>query len=270
MIKAKDIIALAEKQVGVKDDPIGSCNNKYNTAYYGGKVNNPALAWCVVFIWWLFSELKASELFCDGKKMASVPATWDRCKQAGIVVTKPQPGDLVFYDFNKNGTPDHIGLVVKAKSNGGVEAIEGNTSSVSQTNGGTVQKKSRTKAQIFGYARPKYETDTLSKEQKKPAKQAENGFVGAVQKALGVKVTGKVDEKTIEATVTISPYRNRAHAVVKIVQKQLEGLGYDVGAIDGIAGPKFTLAVRAFQRDHGCVPDGILTAGAKTWRELLS
>ena len=54
MIKAKDLLELADKQVGTMDKPIGSCNNKYNTAYYGGKVNNPALAWCVVFIWWLF------------------------------------------------------------------------------------------------------------------------------------------------------------------------------------------------------------------------
>ena len=270
MIKAKDLLELADKQVGTMDKPIGSCNNKYNTAYYGGKVNNPALAWCVVFIWWLFRELGASEQFCSGRKMASVPATWNRCKQEGLIVDEPQEGDLVFFDFNKNGTPDHIGVVVKPKTNGGVDSIEGNTSATSQANGGTVQKKARTKAQIYGFARPKYKTESLSTTQKKTAKQAEKGFISDVQKALGVKVTGKADAKTISATITISPYRNRAHAVVKVVQKQLKALGYDVGAIDGIAGPRFTLAVRAYQKDHGCVSDGILTAGAKTWKELLS
>ena len=270
MIKAEDIITLAEKQVGTKDEPIGSCNNKYNAAYYGGKVSNPALAWCVVFIWWLFRELDASEIFCSGRKMASVPATWERCKQEGLVVDSPQKGDLVFFDFNKNGTPDHIGIVTKAKSGGGVDTIEGNTSAVSQTNGGTVQKKSRTKAQIFGFARPKYAVETSSNSAKKTEKQAENSFVKDVQKALGVKATGKCDAKTLAATITISPYRNRAHAVVKLVQKQLKKLGYDVGTIDGIAGPRFTLAVRAYQKDHGCVSDGIITAGAKTWKELLS
>lgn len=269
MIKAKDLLELADKQVGTMDKPIGSCNNKYNTAYYGGKVNNPALAWCVVFIWWLFRELGSSAQFCDGKKMASVPATYNWFKQSGQLVSKPEPGDIVFFDFNRNGTPDHIGVVAEPKSNGGCVSYEGNTSDASQANGGTVQKKTRTKAQIFAYARPKYAADTTSTSPKKSAKLAEKGFIGEVQKALGVKVTGKADKATLAATITISPYRNRAHAVVKVVQKQLVSLGYDVGKIDGIAGPRFTLAVRAFQRDHGCVADGVITARAKTWQELL-
>lgn len=257
MISAKDIIALAEKQIGVKDDPIGSCNNKYNTAYYGGKVNNPALAWCVVFIWWLFRELKASDLFCDGEKMASVPALYAWYKRDGQIVTTPKAGDIVFYDFNKNGTPDHVGVVAEVKSNGGVVAIEGNTSAANQANGGTVQKKTRTKSQIYGFARPKYTTDGKSE------------FVAEIQKALGVKASGKYNAATLAATVTVSLYKNRTHAVVKVLQKRLKELGYSVGTIDGIAGPKFVAAVRAYQKANGCIADGIITAKAQTWKTLL-
>lgn len=268
MIKAADILELALKQVGVKDDPIGSCNNKYNTAYYGGKVNNPSLAWCVVFIWWLFRELGAGSLFCGGKKMANVPAVWAAMKDQRV--TDPQPGDLVYYDFTKNGTPDHIGIVYEVKANGSIVAIEGNTSYKSQANGGTVQKKTRTKAQIFGFTRPKYEAGVSSTSAKKPAKQTKNGFVADVQKALGVPETGKLDAKTLAATITISPYRNRTHPVVKVLQQRLKALGYEVGEIDGICGKKFVEAVRKYQKKNGCVADGIITAGAQTWKKLLS
>ena len=69
---------------------------------------------------------------------------------------------------------------------------------------------------------------------------------------------------------TISATKNRNHRVVAAVQKRLYQLGYSqVGEADGIAGPKFTAAVKAFQKEHGCVVDGELTAGQKTWRELV-
>ena len=69
---------------------------------------------------------------------------------------------------------------------------------------------------------------------------------------------------------TLSAKKNRRHPAVKPVQQLLWQLGYtQVGIADGIAGRKFTAAVKAFQKDHGCVADGELTAGGKTWKELM-
>lgn len=155
-MKAQTILDLALKQVGVKESPAGSCNVKYNTAYYGGKVNNPDLAWCAVFVWWLFRECKASKLFYGGKKTASCDTLWRYYKGKGQIVTKPQKGDIIFFDFNKNGSPDHVGIVYKVNLSGSVVTIEGNTSANNQTNGGCVEKKTRAKSLIFALARPKY------------------------------------------------------------------------------------------------------------------
>ena len=95
-------------------------------------------------------------------------------------------------------------------------------------------------------------------------------FIRDVQKACGASVDGIAGPETLSKTVTISASKNRTHAVVKAVQKRLSTLGYtQVGTADGVAGAKFTTAIKAFQRDNGCVADGEVTAKNKTWKKLL-
>ena len=72
-------------------------------------------------------------------------------------------------------------------------------------------------------------------------------FVKDVQKACGASVDGIAGNETLSKTITLSASKNRTHAAVKAVQKRLAAIGYDVGAIDGIAGSKFDKAVKAFQ-----------------------
>ncbi len=103
-----------------------------------------------------------------------------------------------------------------------------------------------------------------------PVSYSREQFVKDVQAATGAKVDGIPGPETFSKTVTLSAEKNDTHAAVKPVQKYLAALGYEeVGAADGIAGPKFTAAVKAFQRDNGCVTDGEITARNKTWRKLL-
>jgi hypothetical protein len=95
-------------------------------------------------------------------------------------------------------------------------------------------------------------------------------FIKDVQKACGAQVDGIAGNETLRKTVTISGLINRRHAVVKPVQKYLYALGYtQVGSADGIAGGKFTSAVKAYQKNNGCVADGVITARNKTWKKLL-
>ena len=95
-------------------------------------------------------------------------------------------------------------------------------------------------------------------------------FVRQLQLAIGAVPDGIPGPETLSKTPTLSQYRNRKHPAVKLVQQELFRLGYtQVGPADGIAGPKFDLAVKAYQRDHRCWVDGELTAQNKTWRCLL-
>ena len=108
------------------------------------------------------------------------------------------------------------------------------------------------------------------KEEKKETTYTQKQFIKDVQKACGAAVDGIAGTETLSKTVTLSASKNRKHAAVKPVQKYLYALGYtQVGTADGIAGDKFTKAVKAFQKDKGCVVDGEITAGKTTWKKLL-
>lgn len=95
-------------------------------------------------------------------------------------------------------------------------------------------------------------------------------FIKDVQMATGSKVDGIAGPETLSNTMTLSAVLNRKHPLIYYVQRRLKALGYtEVGAIDGIAGGKFTAAVKHFQKDNGCVVDGEITAREKTWKKLL-
>lgn len=94
-------------------------------------------------------------------------------------------------------------------------------------------------------------------------------FVKEVQFVIGAKVDGIAGTETLSKTVTVSKTINNKHAVVKPIQKYLNSVGYPCGTIDGIAGAKFDMAVKMFQRANRCVADGEITAQANTWKKLL-
>ena len=95
-------------------------------------------------------------------------------------------------------------------------------------------------------------------------------FIKDVQKAIGAKVDGKAGPETLSKTVTVSAKKNSKHAVVKPIQKRLKALGYtEVGTVDGVAGVKFTKAVKHYQKNCKCTADGEITAAMSTWRKLL-
>lgn len=96
-------------------------------------------------------------------------------------------------------------------------------------------------------------------------------FIMDVQAATGSKVDGKAGRETIGNTVTVSASKNRKHPVVSPIQRRLNSLGHNCGAVDGIAGPKFTAAVNSYQKNvlgYGNL-DGEITAGKKMWKSLL-
>ena len=145
MATAEKLLELARSQIGVKESPTGSNKVKYNTEYGGGPK-----AWCCVFVWWLFREAAASELFYGGKKTAYAPTLLAYHRKARQFVSGDyQLGDIIFFDFNGNGTADHVG-VCEAWDGTYITTIDGNTGEGNEANGGAVMRRIRNKKYIVG------------------------------------------------------------------------------------------------------------------------
>lgn len=149
--KASDIIKIARKEIGTVEDPKGSNKIKYNTDYYSQEVSGASYSWCAVFVWWCFKQAGAKELYYDGKKTAYVPTLDQWAKSSGLVVTDPQPGDLIIFDWNRNNIGDHIGICTGSDVQT-VKTIEGNTDD-------GVYERMRQREDVLRVIRPKYQPE---------------------------------------------------------------------------------------------------------------
>ena len=163
MTSAKEILTLAAAQIGIKEQPTNSNKVKYNTAYYGSAVSGSAYPWCVTFVWWLFRQLGASDLFYDGGKTASSSALFNYHKNKGQAVAngKYQPGDVIYFKFENSG---HTAICEKFDG-ANITTIDGNTGTTNEANGGAVMRRTRPRQYIVGAYRPKYGVAPPKKEE---------------------------------------------------------------------------------------------------------
>ena len=81
--------------------------------------------WCDAFCDYCFAE--AGRPLNELERSAGVDRTFALAKQHGWLVTSPQRGDLVCFQWD-SGPLDHIGLVVQPMPDGSIKTVEGNTS----------------------------------------------------------------------------------------------------------------------------------------------
>lgn len=150
---ADKIVSVARSYVGIVEKQTN--NVVFNTAYYGKEVNGSQYPWCAVFVWYVFKEAGASSLYYDGQKTAYCPTLMAWFKKRKKLVSTPRVGDVVFYNFSGGKEATHVGIVSEVLS-GSIKAIEGNTSSVNQSNGGMVMERNRKLSVCIGFGRPDY------------------------------------------------------------------------------------------------------------------
>lgn len=152
MPTGKDVLAVAVKELGVKEMPANSNNVKYNTWYYNRSVYGSAYPWCMVFVQWCY-QMAGVKL---PLKTASCGALlrWYMEYDPACIVKEPQKGDIVIFDFPGGADTDHTGLFERM-SGDMITTIDGNTGVTSDANGGAVMRRSRNKNQVKAYIRPR-------------------------------------------------------------------------------------------------------------------
>ena len=153
MATERDILRIAEAEVGYRENPAGSNRTKFGAWY--GLDGQP---WCMMFIQWVLRQAGAESMLPE--RTASCTALMRAAKAAGQWVTDGFcPGDVVIYDFSgKKRQPQHCGLV-EAVQEGFVTAVEGNTGVGNEANGGAVMRRKREMFLVLGAVRPKYEKE---------------------------------------------------------------------------------------------------------------
>jgi hypothetical protein len=133
----------AIRHIGEHESPAGSNSTSFGR-WYGVNFQ----PWCAIFVTYCFEiEAGGSGSFDRGSNYAYCPYVVGdaRNKRNGLSVSgSPIPGDLVVFDWNRDGTYDHIGIFEKWITKGeSFSAVEGNTSNASYSNGGTVMRTTR-------------------------------------------------------------------------------------------------------------------------------
>ena len=157
MTTAKTIIDKALSYLYTYDG--GTNEVIFNDRYYGKHVAGDPYPWCCAFVWCIFEECGASDLFYDGKKTAYCPTVHQWGREKGLIVppSEGQYGDIVLFDWNGDGVADHIGFIISRNGNGTYETVEGNTSTYNYTYGGYVLKMTRYYSSIIAIIRPQYD-----------------------------------------------------------------------------------------------------------------
>ena len=150
-------------------------------------------AWCDAFVTYIFHGTANSALFCGGKKQTYCPTTIKllRNELAEIPLYLAMPMDVIFFDWDRNGVPNHIGFVRGHVSTESINTIEGNTSN-------KVMNKTRPRKYVCGIFRPhfqaSYKIGLLTVD-------GDFGYssIAMLQTVLGIGVDGILGKGTVKA-----------------------------------------------------------------------
>lgn len=141
------ILATAKSYIGMHGRPNPA------TQWYAKRHGKGYLtaAWCDMFISYI---AYISGLSKEVGEYAWCPSHVSWFKKNKRWYKTPQVGDMAFFDWNKDGAADHVGIVESVKGNT-VFTIEGNK-------GDAVRRVARTTG-ILGYGRPLWPSDRVPK-----------------------------------------------------------------------------------------------------------
>ena len=134
--------------VEVAASQIGNVGGEPYWSWYGFTEH---VEWCACFVSWCANKCGYLDTFIPKFAGCSTGVQWFKARnQWADRTTTPEPGMIIFFDWDRDGVPDHTGIVEKIE-NGYVYTIEGNTSDSCRRRQYTVGNPN-----IFGYGTPAY------------------------------------------------------------------------------------------------------------------
>ena len=212
-------------------------------------------AWCAAFVSAMAKKCDLLDIIfaeCSCDRMIAKFKAAGRWQGSGYT---PDVGDIVFYDWDKSGTADHVGIIVSV-SGLTLKVIEGNISNKVGYRNIVVGSKD-----ISGFGLPDY-----------AAKAAGTSSSGSsTSNVTDINVGSTHDGNPgCECSIKLPVLRKGSKGnSVKALQLLLVGNGFSVGkaGVDGDFGTATESALMAYQAKKSLTKDGI--AGSATWTALL-
>jgi len=153
--QAEKVLSYARKHADekYKEGP----NNQTLFGKWYGLDNNP---WCMMFVMWCMSAGKAKDLVTRTAGCEAMEA-WAVKNNMTVPVDKVEAGDILLFDFHKEGKAVHVGFALGPvdKNTHLINTVEGNTckdGAGSQSNGDGVYYKHRNPSTVRVVVRPKW------------------------------------------------------------------------------------------------------------------
>ena len=279
MSSAAEVLEAARTQ-------IGTIEGKNNDSKYGKWYGLNHEPYCAMFVSWCFNEVGiASIVAAQSKKgfaSCSAGLTWFQKKGLVVDKYKAQPGDIVFFQFDRDAQPDHVGIIENA-SKDGITTIEGNTSPDhslgSQSNGGGVYRRHRSYLQVMAIVRPKYPVVSKPSSSLLQSKKLAGGVAAVTALGGGSAATLNNNSTTDTKAPTViaappfpgvSAFKiGSKNAAVLAVETALAKKGLlPKNLAEGVYTKETTAAIKKYQASHLTLgkADGII--GIKTYRSI--
>lgn len=198
------LLAVAESQLGYAEQADGT--TKFGHWYEATHAKKPGFAdaaWCDMFVSWAATQTGQADAV---GQFAWTPDHAQWYKDQGAWGSVPQPGAVVFFDWdgsNDIAAIDHVGLVKSVTGPETVTTIEGNISN-------QVVSKTRDHATIVGYGYPDKVREKNQAKVKLAAASGQGHSGQAGTQALAMTATapagpGAADATAVMATAALVP-----------------------------------------------------------------
>lgn len=200
-------------------------------------------AWCNAFVDYVANEGGCSKLYFNGKKETYCPHSikWCKANLAELPLYLALPMDIIYFDWERNGNPNHIGFVRGKKSTGSIYTIEGNT------DGGKVAQKTRNGKYVQAVYRPHFVPQKVGKAKLKNDGNCGYYTIYNVQLALGMKPSGIFTKETVKMLQKKSGASQDGAfgaSTSRHVQAMLAKAGCYNGKIDGAFGKQSVIGLQ--------------------------
>lgn len=153
-------LRIATASVGVRESPAESNRGPIVDTFLAAcgfrfRKGQRGQPWCACFITWALRKAGWKQ---SGWNLAYVPSWVATAHQSAhglrvIAASEVQAGDVVCFDWERNGIADHIGFAAGPVRGGSFPTVEGNTSAGNNSNGGQVQERMRSLSDVACFIR---------------------------------------------------------------------------------------------------------------------